>query len=248
MSRSPEAVPLVRRIARRIPYLRQAVWWLQARYRSWRAEHARTVKNVARKNTRRAYDRVYRSDSLLTEYLGPARLDFYREVAEICAPLAPRRVVDVGCGNGQLLRFLVDRMPDDPELVVGIDHSRAGVRRARALLPDARWIVADLYKLPPNGERFDLVLCTEVLEHVPEPARAVEVLRGLCASGGRVAVTVPDGAHDSWEGHANFWNEEEFRVFLEPFGLVELARIQDGGVLFAWLAPDGLSDQRAQVA
>jgi SAM-dependent methyltransferase len=147
--------------------------------------HERSAKNITRKNTLRAYNRVYRSDSLLAEYLAPPRLDFYDEVAEICAPLTPRRVIDVGCGTGHLLRSLLDRMAVAPELVVGVDRSRTGIRRAGALLPTAKFIVADLYRLPLGGERFDLVLCTEVLEHVREPARAVDALCRLCAPGGR---------------------------------------------------------------
>ena len=62
----------------------------------------------------------------------------------------------------------------------------------------------------------DLVICTEVLEHLYDPGQAVELLLSLCAHGGRVAITVPDGAEDSWEGHVNFWDEAAFHRFLEP--------------------------------
>ncbi len=181
MSQSPEATrPLAVRIARRIPFARSVAEW----FRDWRLSHQRSAKNTTRKNTRRAYERLYDSDSLLAEYLGSQRLAFYEEVAARCSPLAPRRVIDVGCGTGHLLRILVDRMPSYPELIVGVDHSSAGIRRARSILPAARWIVADLYRLSPEEGPFDLVLCTEVLEHVREPTRAVAVLRELCAPGG----------------------------------------------------------------
>ena len=90
----------------------------------------------------------------------------------------------------------------------------------------------------PVGEQFDLVVCTEVLEHLHEPERAVDVLRRLCAPGGRVALTVPDGAQDAWEGHVNFWDESDLRTFLRPSGLTELERIEDGRVLLAWLSSE----------
>jgi trans-aconitate methyltransferase len=175
---------------------------------------------------------------LLTEYLTLERLRFYEEVAEKCAPLAPRRIIDVGCGTGHLLRALVDRLPVEAEVVVGVDRSRWGIDRAREVLPKGRWVVGDLFRVPSDGDRFDLVLCTEVLEHLREPGQAVEVLCRLCASGGRIAITVPDGAQDSWEGHVNFWDEPELRAFLAPYGLVGLDRIQDGSVLLAWLASE----------
>jgi 2-polyprenyl-3-methyl-5-hydroxy-6-metoxy-1,4-benzoquinol methylase len=182
-------------------------------YKDWRVAHERSTKNITRKNTLRAYNRVYRSDSLLAEYLAPSRLEFYDEVAEKCARLTPRRVIDVGCGTGHLLRSLVDRVTVAPELVVGVDRSRTGIRRARALLPSAKFIVADLYRLPLDAEQFDLVLCTEVLEHVREPALAVDALCRLCAPRGRVSITVPDGAQDSWEGHVNFGTWTSFVRF-----------------------------------
>jgi 2-polyprenyl-3-methyl-5-hydroxy-6-metoxy-1,4-benzoquinol methylase len=236
MSSEP-SLSFVVRVARRIPYLPPAVHYVRDWYKDWRVAHERSTKNISRKNTIRAYNRVYRSNSLLAEYLVPARFEFYDEVAQRCARLTPRRIIDIGCGTGHLLRSLVDRMAVAPELVVGVDRSRAAIRRARAVVPKGTFVVADLYRLPLDADRFDLVLCTEVLEHVREPALAVDALCRLCAPGGRVAITVPDGAQDSWEGHANFWNEDEFRAFLAPHALVGIDRIEGGATFLAWLAP-----------
>jgi hypothetical protein len=72
---------------------------------------------------------------------------------------------------------------------------------------------------------------------VREPALAVDALSRLCAHGGRVAITVPDGAQDSWEGHVNFWDEGEFHAFLAPHALVGIDRIEGGRTFLAWLAP-----------
>jgi trans-aconitate methyltransferase len=197
----------------------------------------RIALNVARKNTLESTNRFYKSDWLLGYYLTSERLEFYEELATLFAPLAPRRLVDVGCGTGHLLRFIVDRMAVHPERVVGVDHSEAGIQRARELLPSATWIVADLYGMSV-GEEFDLVICTEVLEHLHEPGRAVDELRRLCAGGGRVAITVPDGSLDDWEGHVNFWDESELESFLAPLGLTAIERVEDGRTLLAWLSPE----------
>jgi trans-aconitate methyltransferase len=197
----------------------------------------RIALNVAQKNTLASTNRFYKSDWLLGYYLTSERLGFYEELATLFAPLAPRRLVDVGCGTGHLLRFIVDRMSVHPDRVVGVDHSEAGIQRARELLPSATWIVADLYGMSV-GEEFDLVICTEVLEHLHEPGRAVDELRRLCAGGGRVAITVPDGALDDWEGHVNFWNESELESFLAPLGLTAIERVEDGRTLLAWLSPE----------
>jgi 2-polyprenyl-3-methyl-5-hydroxy-6-metoxy-1,4-benzoquinol methylase len=221
--------PLLARFAQRVPIPRQALALLRA-FRP-------TAATLTRQNTLDAYDSVYDSDRMLGEYLSPERLAFFDELASILAPLAPKSILDVGCGTGHLLGVLADRMDPGPTRIVGVDHSAAGIQRARALLPGATWLVDDLYSLSLKGEPFDLVLCTEVLEHLDEPERAVHVLRAHCAPGGRVVVTVPDGATDSWEDHVNFWDEAELRRFLEPLGLVSLDRIQGGDVLLAWLRP-----------
>lgn len=225
------------RIARRLPYARRFVRYVRAWWENWRRQHERSAKIITRKNTVRAYNRVYRSDRFLGEYLRPERCEFYEEFVEKCVPLKPQRIIDVGCGTGHLLRILLDRLAHNPEIVVGLDRARAGIRRVHTLVPEAQGVVADLYRLPAFKTQFDLVLCVEVLEHVREPLLAVKVLRTLCAPQGRVAITVPDGAEDTWEGHLNFWAEEELRAFLQPEGLLELERIQDGEVLLAWLGP-----------
>lgn len=158
----------------------------------------------------------------MTEYLAPERLAFYREVASVSARLHPRSVVDIGCGTGHLLHELVEVAP--PGRVVGIDYSSAGIGRARALVPSGEFHVASLYDLQ-LGETFELVLCTEVLEHLPDPGTAVERLLQLCAPSGAILITVPDGAVDTWEGHLNFWTDVELEAFLGRYGAVELMRL-----------------------
>jgi 2-polyprenyl-3-methyl-5-hydroxy-6-metoxy-1,4-benzoquinol methylase len=187
-----------------------------------RNRRAATAPNITRKNTRRAYERVYGDDRLLSEYLGPERVAFYEQVASISASERPRSVIDVGCGTGNLLRALVEKAA--PERVVGVDYASAGVDRARQLVPSGEFRAQSLYDLAPE-ETYELVLCTEVLEHVRDPKRAVEVLVRLCARPGTILITVPDGAHDEWEGHRNFWSKAELETFLRRYGEVEVSRI-----------------------
>jgi len=189
---------------------------------------------LTRSNTRRAYDALYGSRELLDEYLDASRLAFYDEVAAACAELRPASTVDLGCGSGHLLRALLDRLPEARAL--GVDHAASGIDVARELVPEARFVVGDLYRLSPP-ERFDLVISTEVLEHLTRPREGVERMVAWCAEGGRVAITVPDGAWDAFEGHENFWSEDDLRNFLAPQGLESITRIDEGRTLLAVLAP-----------
>jgi 2-polyprenyl-3-methyl-5-hydroxy-6-metoxy-1,4-benzoquinol methylase len=181
-----------------------------------------TVPNITRRNTRRAYERVYADDTLMNEYLTPERLDFYEEVTDLCAPWRPRSVIDLGCGTGNLLHAIVQRT--SPIRVVGIDHAAAGILRARQLVPSGEFEARDMYELDCD-ETFELVLCTEVLEHLANPDSIMRVLTRLCASTGAIVITVPDGAVDSWEGHRNFWTEPELATFLQKYGRVDVSRM-----------------------
>lgn len=197
---------------------------LQRARTDFKNRRAVTAPNVTRRNTRRAYERVYGDDRLLEEYLAPGRVSFYGEVAEIVAAERPHSVVDVGCGAGNLLRAVVDKAA--PERVVGIDHAAAGIQRAKQLVPSGEFHARSLYDGLDAAETFDLVLCTEVLEHLRDPDAAVDVLVRLCGTAGRILITVPDGAQDAWEGHRNFWNEAELQEFLRRYGDVEVSRMR----------------------
>jgi SAM-dependent methyltransferase len=65
-------------------------------------------------------------------------------------------------------------------------------------------VVGDLHALPIEDGGFDFVLCTEVLEHVADPARVLAELRRVLRPGGGVLVTVPfvgelhEDPHDHW--------------------------------------------------
>jgi len=49
----------------------------------------------------------------------------------------------------------------------------------------------DITELPIEDESFDYVLCTEVLEHVPEPLKAMKELTRICKKGGKIIITAP---------------------------------------------------------
>lgn len=223
----------LRRQVRRVPVVgpasADAFWSLLSLARSTRQKLLPTTSMVTSDNTRAAYEQTYRSSRLLRGYLGNGRLEFYDRVALRCAELRPRSVIDIGAGTGHLLAALARRV-SDPCTFTGVDQTSAGIRRAQALLPQARWIRADLYELDLD-ERFDLVVCTEVLEHLPDPAGAISILRRLCMPDGHLVLTVPDGAVDSWEGHVNFWTAAQLADFLAPHGLVSVEQIEAGTLM-----------------
>jgi SAM-dependent methyltransferase len=103
------------------------------------------------------------------------------------APLAPRRVLDAGCGEGLLTGWLAAHLPTAE--VVGLEGRPEAVAEFRERNPGLEVQTGDLYALPFADGAFDLVVCLEVLEHLERPGDALRELARV--SSGSVAVTVP---------------------------------------------------------
>jgi SAM-dependent methyltransferase len=105
-------------------------------------------------------------------------------MAEIGA-LSPQRVLEVGCGWGELAEWITR---DTGAEVVAVDLSSRMVELARERGVEAR--VADVQQLPFADGEFDLVVAAWMLYHVPDLDRGLrELARVLRPGGGLVAVT-----------------------------------------------------------
>ncbi|AXK36757.1 methyltransferase domain-containing protein [Streptomyces armeniacus] len=109
------------------------------------------------------------------------------------------RVLEIGCGVGAQTVHLVDGSPGAH--LTAVDVSADSLARARARVtahaPGARveWARADLFDLPFPDASFDHLFACFVLEHLPDPERALAVLRRVLRPGG--TLTVIEGDHGS---------------------------------------------------
>jgi ubiquinone/menaquinone biosynthesis C-methylase UbiE len=103
-------------------------------------------------------------------------------------PVAPRRVLDVGCGTGQLASRVRHEIP--ATAVVGCDFSRGMLRRAAERGPDVRWTQGNALCLPFADASFEALVSTEAFHWFPDkPAALAEFFRVL-APGGHLHVAV----------------------------------------------------------
>jgi SAM-dependent methyltransferase len=103
-------------------------------------------------------------------------------VKRYATPDAP--ILDAGCGTGLNLRHL-------PQGSVGVDINPRNVELLRHRLPDHVVIEGDVENLPFADGSFGTVLCTEVIEHIPEPATALAEYRRVLQPGGVLIGSVP---------------------------------------------------------
>lgn len=113
---------------------------------------------------------------------------FLDRVTQLSVRVGPKSVLDAGCGEGFVHGHLGDRMPGDV-MFTGLDLSREALSEGRRRGSRAALLNGSLTQLPFAGDSFDLVVCTEVLEHLSEPAPALDE---LCRVSGRfVLLSVP---------------------------------------------------------
>ncbi|HEY3548377.1 MAG TPA: class I SAM-dependent methyltransferase, partial [Propionicimonas sp.] len=94
------------------------------------------------------------------------------------------QILDAGCGTGLNLRHL-------PEGSVGVDINPRNIALLRQRLPNHTIVEGDVEALPFDDASFGTVLCTEVIEHIPDPAAALAEYRRVLQPGGVLIGSVP---------------------------------------------------------
>jgi protein-L-isoaspartate O-methyltransferase len=173
------------------------------------------------------YDEMYRLNRDVYD-MAPDDSPYHRAWQEIVERIpADAAVLEVGCGSGQLAQLLFERGLRD---YTGFDFSAEAIELARARVPQARFEVDDARSTPLFSEAtYDVVLCTEVLEHVGDDLALVRRAR----RGTRLVATVP--SFDSASHLRYFTDADEARERYGPL-LEELevmpVELESGSVLF----------------
>jgi 2-polyprenyl-3-methyl-5-hydroxy-6-metoxy-1,4-benzoquinol methylase len=178
--------------------------------------------------------------------------------------LGPKRVLDLGCGNGALTATLTDR----GLAVVGIDKDEEGIRLASARLPSARFYclgVEDSSALLLASESpFDLVVSTEVIEHLYAPHRLLTFASEVLRPGGHLLLSTPyhgylknlalsltgrwDAHHQPLRehGHIKFWSRRTLTALLERNGFIVRSFVGTGRLPLLWKSMIIVAQRSAQ--
>lgn len=130
------------------------------------------------------------------------------EIVPVLLKIIPANsVLDVGCGLGEFLEsFRLHGVLD----ITGIDG--VWVNEAKLFMPSEAFLRADLENFPDLGRRYDLVLCLEVAEHLPQ-AVALSLVCGICKHGDVVlfSAAIPN------QGGQNHINEQPHQYWADLF-------------------------------
>lgn len=175
------------------------------------------------------YDSVYESSDAYRCHYTQSRYYFiWTVIADRIRRSANRRVLEIGCGSGQLAALLYDQGIKE---YVGFDFSEAAVHLARQAVPSYTFLVADARstELVVDGN-YDWVVCTEVLEHIVEDLAVVQRI----PSGKRFIGTVPNFPYRSHVRHFFSSGEvvERYANFFNDFDVIALAGTRQGQLYF----------------
>jgi SAM-dependent methyltransferase len=156
--------------------------------------------------------------------------DVYLAAAALVRALPARRVIDVGCGNGDKLIALASACPD--VATTGIDRG-ANLARARASAPALDWRDHDLQgeaALPVSADQLagSVVISADLIEHLPDPHRLLAQLRAAHAHAELILLSTPErhltrGLRDAGPpgnpAHVQEWTVRELGALLRGGGL-----------------------------
>ncbi len=162
--------------------------------------------------------------------------NFFEKVRTLLSKISFEDLVDVGCGEGILLAYIQGHLKRKSFFAMDIDPIK--IQTAKKNIPLVDCLAGSIYELPFVNNRFNLVICTEVLEHLNTPNLALQEIRRVTDK--YCILSVPNepiwsflniarGAYISNLGstpsHVNHWRSKSFQRYVNDyFQIIEVVR------------------------
>lgn len=162
----------------------------------------------------------------------------------------PLNIIDVGCGNG----YLVNYLSGAGHCVVGIDIAEDGIEIARDTYPHLKFQLRSAYEKLDDllGMPADVIIASEVIEHLYYPQRFLKNMYRALHPGGYLILTTPYHGYfknivlslfNKWDyhhhperegGHIKFFSEKSLRQMLGDHGFSDVIFRNAGRVPLLW--------------
>ena len=196
---------------------------------SARGASART-KAVVRHGWNRV-SRIYRSEESVTDVFGHAHFEYQDWLEPVLRSIPTgSEVLDLGCGCGvPASRILAERFR-----VTGIDISDVQIRRARRIVPYAKFVRGDMTKVDFPEESFGAVVCLYAIIHVPleEQQPLLQRVYRWLAPGGLFLLIAGE---EAWTGEEENWLGSNAKMYWSH---------ADAGTYLRWLTQIGFAIER----
>lgn len=180
-----------------------------------------------------AYDTLWQGQWDDMRLFGPMARHSRRLMCQLAGDLSPKSILDVGCGEGSLLKAL--GAAHTGATLAGIELSESALGLARAALPGAALTALDVARERLGGN-FDLVVSADVVEHIEDDRAAFLNMAAMVAPGGRLIVATLQGRMRAFEakiGHVRNYASGELAAKIANVGLVIERSIEWGFPLYS---------------
>lgn len=106
--------------------------------------------------------------------------------------ICPKNILDVGCASGWFLSKVKLRYPKSR--CIGVDIYKKAIEYGKKRYKSLELIHADAHTLPFTDNSFDLVICTEVLEHVVSPEKVLKEIERVLSPSGTAIIEMDTGS------------------------------------------------------
>ncbi len=173
-------------------------------------------------------EKISPGTSWFNHYTSSGYYPIWTVIADRIRRYNPKKILDIGCGPGQMASLLRDQgIP----CYLGVDFSSVGIKQARKVCPEYEFVVADVFETDfLETHSYDCLLVMEFLEHVE---RDIDLLQKT-KPGTFVLATVPNFPAG---GHVRYFNSIEevkkrYKPYFESLQVDEIRSCNNGKARF----------------
>ena len=146
-------------------------------------------------------------ESMVRNLAAQAEAIWWQEKPIFLKHPAPKSIVDVGCGTGEITARLSELYPQ--AAITGVDLEESHLERARKRAPRARFEKGDAMALQFGDAQFDLAVCRHLIQAVPDARKVIQEMVRVVKPGGRLHLIAEDYgmllAHPTALDSDGFW-------------------------------------------